>query len=69
VRLGRLCVSLLPGVLGDPDRFFWSGFGDTRDQLMAQTTKGISILVERLYAGYSFGKRRSTSRQAGSSSS
>jgi hypothetical protein len=39
------------GVLGDPDLFFRSGFGDTLDQLMAQNIKGISILVERLYAG------------------
>ena len=38
-------------VLGDPDIFFWSGFGDTLDQLIAQNIKGISILVERLYAG------------------
>ena len=39
------------GVLGDPDPFLWSGFGDILDQLAAQNRKGISILVERLYAG------------------
>ena len=41
----------VPGEWGDPDLFVWSGFGDTFDQLMAQNIKGISILVERLYAG------------------
>ena len=30
---------------------FWSGFGDTLDRLTAQNMKGISFLVERLYAG------------------
>ena len=53
VVLGSMRLDLLPPprVLGDPDPFLWSGFGDTLDQLGAQNIKGISILVERLYAG------------------
>ena len=31
--------------------FFWSGFWDTLDRLTAQNMKGISFLVELLYAG------------------
>ncbi len=46
-----LLVTPTTGVLGDPDPFLRSGFGDTLDQLTGQKIKGISILVERLYTG------------------